>query len=250
MKPVRSLAPHPGRVGLTLFLFLLLVPGATVAQDDIPVSRQQVGEKRAATGGKPVSTDRAEDPHLVLNRTWHWMGTTTPVEKITVPDSGRYTIRLTDDGKVEARFDCNRGGGAYDISEGKLSFGPLLSTRMACPADSLDSRFMRDLQRVSSFFVQDGELYLELPFDSGTMRFRSQPQRRVIQGEFVVRFDPIEGGCWNLVAIDNVVYLPVNLDARLRVNGLRVTGSIRPLTDIAGFCPGAPAEIVEIVPLP
>jgi heat shock protein HslJ len=234
-----------------LLLFpLLAMPGTGLAEDDIATLRKQVEQQRAATGGKPVSTDRAEDPHLVLNRTWHWMGTTTPVEKITVPDSGRYTIRLTDDGKVQGRFDCNRGGGAYDISEGKLSIGPLLSTRMACPANSLDGRFMRDLQRVSLFFVQDGELYLELPFDSGTMRFRSQPQRRVIQGEFVVRFDPIEGGCWNLVAIDNVVYRPVNLDPHLRVNGLRVTASVRPLPDIAGFCPGAPSEIVEIVPLP
>lgn len=115
---------------------------------------------------------RAKDPGLVRNRTWRWVGTITPVEKITVPDPGRYTIRLTDDGKVQARFDCNRGGGAYDISEGKVTFGPLMSTRMACPADSLDGPFMRDLQRVASFFVQDGELYLELPFDSGTMRFR------------------------------------------------------------------------------
>jgi heat shock protein HslJ len=42
---------------------------------------------------------------------------------------------------------------------------------MACPPDSLDSAFMRDLQRVVSFFVDSGTLYLELPDDSGTMKF-------------------------------------------------------------------------------
>jgi len=115
---------------------------------------------------------RTKDPRFVRNRTWQWVGTITPVEKVTVADPGRYTIRMTDDGKAQARFDCNRGGGTYVISEGKLSFGPLLSTRMACPADSLDGPFMRDLQRVISFFVQDGDLYLEMPYDSGTMRFR------------------------------------------------------------------------------
>ena len=78
---------------------------------------------------------------------------------------------LAPDGKVRARFDCNRGGGAFKISLGKLSFGPLMSTRMACPEDSLDAPFMRDLQRVTSFFTQDGLLYLELPYDSGTMKF-------------------------------------------------------------------------------
>ena len=36
---------------------------------------------------------------------------------------------------------------------------------------------MRDLQRIASFFIERGELYLELPVDSGTMRFRQAPSR-------------------------------------------------------------------------
>jgi hypothetical protein len=34
---------------------------------------------------------------------------------------------------------------------------------------------MRDLQRVTSFFIEDGVLFLELPYDSGTMQFRREP---------------------------------------------------------------------------
>ena len=81
-------------------------------------------------------------------------------------------IRLAEEGTVQVRLDCNRGRGAYQISPGKLSFGPLASTRMACPDDSLSSVFTRDLQRVVSFFMDAGILYLELPYDSGTMKFR------------------------------------------------------------------------------
>jgi len=125
-----------------------------------------------AASGMSSQNIPTKDPQALLNKTWQWVSTITPVEKITVPDPERYTIRLTDEGKVQARFDCNRGGGSYKISAGRLSFGPLLSTRMACPEDSLDGPFMRDLQRVVSFFIQDGNLYLELPLDSGTMRFR------------------------------------------------------------------------------
>jgi heat shock protein HslJ len=118
------------------------------------------------------SAARSRDPQLVLGTNWQWQETITPVEKIAVPNPERYTILLGSDGKLQARFDCNSGGGSYKISAGKLSFGPLLSTRMACPPDSLDAPYTRDLQRVASFFVQDGDLYLELPSDSGTMRFR------------------------------------------------------------------------------
>jgi len=122
-----------------------------------------------------VENGRSTDPRLILNKTWQWESTITPVEKITVTAPERYTILLTDDGKVKAKFDCNGGGGNYRISEGELSFGPLLSTRMACPEDSMDAAFMKDLQRVASFFIKDGFLYLELPYDSGTMKFKAAP---------------------------------------------------------------------------
>jgi heat shock protein HslJ len=110
-----------------------------------------------------------------LNQTWQWESTVTPVDKISVPEPEHYTLLLKRDGKVQVRFDCNRGGGNYEISEGKLSFGPLMSTRMACPEDSLDGLFARDLERVVSFFIDNGHLYLELPYDSGTMKFRPAP---------------------------------------------------------------------------
>jgi len=128
-----------------------------------------------AAGGQSGTAARDTDPKSILNKTWQWVATITPVGKTTVQNPERYTIMLTDNGKLQARFDCNRGGGDYKISPGKLSFGPLLSTRMACPPDSLDGPFMKDLQRAASFFVESGKLYLELPVDSGTMCFRPAP---------------------------------------------------------------------------
>ena len=126
--------------------------------------------------GTPAGVEhtRSKDAQTILNKTWQWESTLTPVEKITVPAPERYTIFLQADGRAQIRFDCNRGGGEFKISPGKLAFGPLMSTRMACPPDSLDSAFMRDLQRVVSFFVEGGRLYLELPYDSGTMKFRPE----------------------------------------------------------------------------
>ena len=128
-----------------------------------------------ATGGQSSLAARDTDPESVLNKTWQWVATSTPVGKTTVQNPERYTILLADNGRLQARFDCNRGGGDYKISSGKLSFGPLASTRMACPPDSLDVPFTRDLQRVVSFFIESGKLYLELPVDSGTMCFRPTP---------------------------------------------------------------------------
>lgn len=120
------------------------------------------------------ATARSTDPQSVLNKTWQWVGTTTPAETITVNDPGRYTIHMAGGGQLQARFDCNRGGGSYTISAGKLSFGPMMSTRMACPPDSLDAVFMRNLQRVEAFFIENGTLNLVFSEDGGTMRFKPE----------------------------------------------------------------------------
>jgi len=128
-----------------------------------------------AGAGTPDAGQRSTDPQALLNKTWQWEGTVTPVEKITVAEPERYTIEFADNGSLQARFDCNRGGGSYRVEAGRLSFGPMMSTRMACPEDTQDALFMRDLERVSTFFVEGGRLYLELPYDSGTMKFRPAP---------------------------------------------------------------------------
>jgi len=88
-----------------------------------------------AVENRQNAAKRNSDPASVVNKTWQWQGTVTTVDRITVSQPERYTIRLTSESRMQAMFDCNRGGGDYEITEGRLFFGPLLSTRMACPPD-------------------------------------------------------------------------------------------------------------------
>lgn len=128
----------------------------------------------ASSGNLAAAKVRSHDPKLVIGKTWQWVGTVTPVETITVTQPERYTLHFDDNGRLKAKFDCNNGGGNYKISEGKLSFGPMMSTRMACPEDSLDYVFMKHLNDVNSFFLEGDSLYLELPADGGTLQFKRQ----------------------------------------------------------------------------
>lgn len=139
--------------------FLLLLLGLLFAD---PSSVNQLGAAVSST-----------NPASAVNRTWQWQMTITPENKITVAQPERYTILLDSEGKLQAKFDCNSGGGDYRISKGRISFGPLISTRMACPPDTQEALFIRDLQRVHSFFVEKGSLYLEVPLEGRIMQFRS-----------------------------------------------------------------------------
>lgn len=198
--------------------------------------------------GAPVNQQvRMTAPQSVVGKTWQWQSTTTPAEKINVPAPERYTFLLTADGRVQARFDCNRGGGSYTIADGRLAFGPMMSTRMACPPDSLDAAFMRDLQRAASFFVRDGALFLQLTGDSGTMRFRSPPDTFELQGT-VVSMD-LEGGFFAIQGDNGKTYDPMNLPEAFRKNGLKVKVTARVRDDVGSIhMVGDIIEIVAIAP--
>jgi heat shock protein HslJ len=155
-------------------LYLMLLAGVGCGSCELLPTPAEPAADEAEAVDETAVAEFVHDPGAITGITWEWVSTTTPVEQTVVPEPGRYAILLQTDGQLQARFDCNRGGGKYEIGEGRLSFGPLTSTRMACPEDSLDAPFMRDLERVTSFFVRDGELYLEMPMDSGTLRFRAR----------------------------------------------------------------------------
>jgi heat shock protein HslJ len=93
---------------------------------------------------------------------------------VDAPD--KYTVRFGSDGKVALQADCNRGMGSYAVTpDRRLTPKPIALSRAMCPKGSLSDRFAKEVGRATSYFVKDGDLFLELPVDSGTLRFRRQP---------------------------------------------------------------------------
>lgn len=189
---------------------------------------------------------RGKDPQMVVGRTWQWISTVTSAEKISAAEPARYTIFLQEDGNVRARFDCNKGGGGYTLTAGRLSFGPMMSTRMACPPDTQDAPFMRDLQRVASFFLEGGDLFLELSDDGGTMRFRQAPARAdAFELKGTVVHMALAGGFFAIKGDDGKTYDPIDLPEAFRTNGMRVIITARVRNDVSSV--HMVGEIIEIL---
>ena len=74
-------------------------------------------------------------------------------------------------GKLHVRADCNRFGGTYSLEGKRLTNDLTHSTRIMCPPDSLEEVFKKDLIAAAIYFFKDGFLYLDLKYDSGTMKF-------------------------------------------------------------------------------
>lgn len=106
---------------------------------------------------------------------WEWVSTTDPAQgPVAVNDPSRYVILFNEDGTAYIKADCNNVQATYTTDGNNISIAPGASTRMACPPDTMDSAFLQQLSAAAIYFINGGSLYMDLPADSGTMRFVPQ----------------------------------------------------------------------------
>ncbi len=121
------------------------------------------------TTGEP-DAGSAESAELA-GTSWQWLQMTTPVEEVTIEDPSKYNLEFLADGAVSIVADCNNGSGTYEASGGSISI-KITSTSLAlCEEDSFSDLFIRSLNVAAIYFEQDGDLFLDLFADAGTMQF-------------------------------------------------------------------------------
>jgi len=97
-------------------------------------------------------------------------------------DPQNYTIDFTEDGEVFIQADCNQVRGDFTVeADQRLMITPGASTRVACPEGAIDTEFVQALESSAIYFFQDGNLFIDLAFDSGTMQFAAVPQSALIE---------------------------------------------------------------------
>jgi heat shock protein HslJ len=67
---------------------------------------------------------------------------------------------LAEGRKVQGSAGCNRMTGTYQLDGQKLKFGPLATTRMACPAMETESAFLKALKATTRYEMSGSSLTL------------------------------------------------------------------------------------------
>lgn len=108
---------------------------------------------------------------------WQWQGIAANDGEMTLePDHPEnYSVTFLADGKLAIQADCNRARGVYTVTEPSIDLQIGGVTRMLCPSGSLMQRFLDDLDRASSYSIDQGTLSLALPEADGMMVFTSAP---------------------------------------------------------------------------
>jgi len=118
----------------------------------------------------PAETTSA-DPDALTATPWMWVGFTDPTQQYGVENPEGYTLTFQDDGTVNIKADCNNAIGSYtlDGSSIQIVVGPM--TMAACPPESRSDDFVKYLGFAAIYFFQDGDLFIDLLADGGTMQF-------------------------------------------------------------------------------
>lgn len=100
--------------------------------------------------------------------TWQW--TAQPAAQ----DTASYTIEFRMDGTVEVEADCNSVTGTYTVGVPlDLTIDVATPELAACGDQSLDSVYLENLSRVTSYSTGGGVLSLYFADEAGAMQFRS-----------------------------------------------------------------------------
>lgn len=135
-----------------------------------PVENVEIQVDPVGQPAGPVATETTQ----LTNTVWQ-------LEQIQYSDGkqleatpGDYTIQFADDGQLSIRADCNQAGGSFTEDSNSLSInlGPM--TLAPCPPESIDNDYLQALQNSGGYFFQNGNLFIDIQADIGTMQFSKQ----------------------------------------------------------------------------
>jgi para-nitrobenzyl esterase len=127
--------------------------------------------------GACVSRQIPEPPANLAGTSWRLVYFQPSVGNPVVPPRvDRYTLDFGADGTLALGLDCNRATARWQITpsgRGTLSVIAGAMTRAFCGDGALDGRIAQDLEKIRSFKVEDGRLFLTLEEGTGTYVWRS-----------------------------------------------------------------------------
>jgi heat shock protein HslJ len=170
---------HMKKTILFTMLILSLLLAACSAGASTPTTQptavpptQQPAQPTVAETAPPAEASPAYLEALTANP-WMWIGFTDPTQQYSVENPENYTLAFQDDGTVNIKADCNNAVGAYTVDGSSIQIEIGAMTMAMCPPESRSDDFVKYLGFAAIYFFEDGDLFIDLMADGGTMQFSS-----------------------------------------------------------------------------
>lgn len=136
-----------------------------------PTPAAKTGEETATTGQTGRAKIPADVPEQLLGTRWELVELEgKPVTKGADGQKLFIQLNVADDG-VSGFTGCNTFTGNYELERTQLSFGPLASTRKACPGENPEQQFLKVLDAIEQFDITPNRLALSTGRSHGVAKF-------------------------------------------------------------------------------
>ncbi len=188
-----------------LIFFLLACSAGSAMANKIPTAVQQIAPTSDQASLPTVNPATVQSPaggQPLVGTTWNWIGFTGPNEQLDVESPASYSLVFNSDGTVNITADCNNAQGSYQVDGQsiKIQVGPM--TKTMCPPGSHSDEFVQDLGNAATFSLQDGNLYMNLASDGGTLLFSPAETVASQSGKGAV-LDALLANPWQWISFTN-----------------------------------------------
>ena len=173
---MKSFQPSKSRLLLSVLLLVAVVLSACSSPTPTaaPLPTDTAAPPTPTAEPSPAPVDYSSVP--IVGKTWYWQETQRNNETLTVvTDPAKYTVQFNADGTYTGIADCNNFAGGYTVEGSSITLQPGPMTLAACPEGSQADEYLKELNNVAAFLLQDNYLYLDIKADAGTMKFSEQP---------------------------------------------------------------------------
>jgi len=140
------------------------------------------GTMRFRVGGGAAVEPGGQLPAGLTGTTWEWVSVIDPMGQTAASDPTRYTVTFNDDGTANIVADCNSVTANYVTDGSGLTIMLGASTAVACEPGSQDQLFLSSLSSAAGYTVEDGELFIAMAAEAGTVMFRAAGSGATTEG--------------------------------------------------------------------
>jgi heat shock protein HslJ len=198
----------------------------TAQPTEIPTS--QTAEQPTTAPVEQTSTSEQS----LTGTAWMWVGFTDPTQQFSVENPASYTLAFQADGTVNIKADCNNAIGSYTLDGQSITIevGPM--TRAMCPPESRSDEFIKNLSSAAIYFFKDGNLFLDLMADGGTMELTPQAPASITGTSKNTSAESLTANPWQWIAFTNPVEQYQITDAQNYLLAFNIDGTL----DIKADC--------------
>jgi uncharacterized lipoprotein YbaY len=165
-----------------LLTIVVVLAGCGPGAPAVPDEPESDDDASAEPSGAAAAPD-------LIGTTWQWAAfeDTAEEDSFTLDDPENYTLMLNEDDTLSFQADCNVGAGSYTLDDDSLNITLGPTTLAECGPDSRYSDYLNQLGEVAAYVINEGQLFLTLRADGGTLVFEPAEAAAQVTGTVTYR---------------------------------------------------------------